>query len=158
MKTIRTLSLLGVVLVSAFAGQNANSEVAVVAASPAIPNAWTENYASALKQAKNEHKRILLFFTGSDWCSWCKKLDQEILSTPEFKAFATENLILVKLDFPRHTPQSAQLQTQNRKLADKHNIDLYPTLIVLDSSGKRIGKLGYMEGGPAGFLEKLKLF
>ena len=157
MKKLLLCSILNLVVLPVFA-RPATDTAPKVAATPLAGAEWTEDYAAALTRAKNEHKRVVLFFTGSDWCGWCKKLDQEILSTQEFKTFAVENLILVKLDFPRHTPQSAPLKAQNQKLADKHDINLYPTLIVLNASGKRIGKLGYMEGGPAGFLQKLKSF
>ena len=129
-----------------------------VAAPVATAGAWTTDYAAALAQAGKENKKVFLFFTGSDWCGWCKRLDKEILSTAEFKTYAAENLILVKLDFPRSLPQSGQIKAQNRQLAEKHDIKGYPTIIVLNSSGKRIGDLGYMEGGPTGFVKELKSF
>ena len=117
---------------------------------------WTTDYQSALTQAKAENRHVLLFFTGSDWCSWCKRLNREILSTPEFNAFAGEKLVLVEVDFPKSKPQSAAVKKQNASLADAHKIEGYPTVIVLDSSGKKVGELGYQEGGPAPFVEALK--
>ncbi|MFT3867848.1 MAG: thioredoxin family protein [Nibricoccus sp.] len=117
---------------------------------------WTTDYAAALRQAKAEKKKIFLFFTGSDWCGWCKKFDKEILSTQDFKTFAGTNLLLVKLDFPRGTPQSPQLKAANQKLAQQYGIQGFPTVIVLNSEGKNVGELGYMEGGPKPFLGALK--
>ena len=125
---------------------------------PAPIEAWTTDYPAALAQADKENKKVFLFFTGSDWCGWCKRLDKEILSTHEFKTYAAEKLILVKLDFPRGLPQSASLKAQNSQLAAKHGIKGYPTIVVLNSAGKRVGELGYMEGGPAGFIKELKSF
>ena len=119
---------------------------------------WTTDYAAALASASGSNRKVFLFFTGSDWCGWCKRLDAEILSTPEFQAYARENLILVKLDFPQGIPQSAQLKRQNRELGDKYGIDGYPTVIVLNSSGGNIGKLGYMAGGPAPFIARIKQY
>lgn len=124
---------------------------------PASSDVWSTDYEVALAQARNEGKQVFLFFTGSDWCGWCQRLDQEILSTPEFKAYAAEKLILVKLDFPRSIPQSDPLKTQNSQLAKQHRIRGYPTIIILDNSGKRLGTLGYMQGGAAGFINKLQL-
>ena len=117
---------------------------------------WSTDYDAALAQAQSEGKQVFLFFTGSDWCGWCQRLDQEILSTPEFKAYVTGKLILVKLDFPRSIPQSDQLKAQNNQLAKQHRIKGYPTVVILDRAGKRIGTLGYMEGGPAGFIKELQ--
>lgn len=125
---------------------------------PASPDSWNTDYEAALTQARNDGKQVFLFFTGSDWCGWCQRLDREILSTPEFKSYAAGKLILVKLDFPRGIPQSDQVKAQNNQLAKQHRINGYPTVVILDSSGKRIGTLGYMEGGPAGFIAKLQSF
>lgn len=119
---------------------------------------WTTDYEAALAQARNEGKQVFLFFTGSDWCGWCKRLDGEILSTREFKEYAASKLILVKLDFPRALPQSDQVKAQNSQLAKKHRIRGYPTVVILDNSGKTLGSLGYMEGGPNGFIAKLQSF
>ena len=116
---------------------------------------WQTDYAAALKQAKTENRKVFLFFTGSDWCSWCKRLNQEILSTPDFARYAKEKLILVEVDFPKKRPQSATLQTQNAKLARTYHIEGYPTVVILDSSGKKIDELGYQEGGPSPFLARL---
>ncbi len=120
------------------------------------PGAWTTDYPGALKQAKAGNKKVLLLFTGSDWCGWCKKLEREILATGEFKAYASQNLVLVKLDFPQRIPQSAQLVAANRKLAQQYGIDGYPTVILLNSEGRNIGQLGYMEGGPSAFINEIK--
>ncbi len=125
-------------------------------ATPASGDIWSTDYEAALAQARNEGKQVCLFFTGSDWCGWCQRLDGEILSTPEFKDYAAGKLILVKLDFPKNILQSEALKTQNKQLAMQHRIQGYPTIVILDSSGKRLGALGYMQGGPAGFISKLQ--
>lgn len=117
---------------------------------------WTTDYSAALRQAKAEKKKVFLFFTGSDWCGWCMKFDKEILSTSDFKTYAGSSLLLVKLDFPRSTPQSAQLKAANQKLAQQYGIQGFPTVIVLNSEGKNVGELGYMEGGPKPFIGALK--
>lgn len=117
---------------------------------------WLTDLPKAQEQAKTEKKLVMLDFTGSDWCGWCKRLDREILTTREFKDYAAGKLILVKLDFPRTVPVPDQLKEQNNRLAAQHNIRGFPTVVVLDSSGKPLGRLGYMEGGPAGFIGKLQ--
>lgn len=116
---------------------------------------WTTDYPKALAQAKAEQRHVFLFFTGSDWCVWCKRLNAEILSTPEFAKYAAEKLVLVELDFPRSKELPPALKAQNEKLAEKFSIEGYPTVIVLDSDGKTAGQLGYQEGGPGPFIEAL---
>jgi protein disulfide-isomerase len=118
--------------------------------------AWTEDYAKALATAKADKKMILLDFTGSDWCPWCVKLEKDVYATPAFQNFAAKNLVLVKLDFPQSKPQSDQLKQQNEKLQTQFAVEGFPTTVLLDSNGKKLGQLeGYVEGGPTAFLKKL---
>jgi protein disulfide-isomerase len=116
---------------------------------------WGENYDKALTQAKAEKKMVLLDFTGSDWCGWCIKLNKEVFSKQEFKDYAKANLVLVELDFPNAKPQSAELKAQNQKLQKQYSIEGYPTIIVLNPEGKKVGELGYQPGGPSAFVAKL---
>lgn len=120
------------------------------------PGEWTTNYAAALEEAKTSNRHTFLFFTGSDWCGWCKRLVREILATPEFTRYAKDNLVLVKLDYPRKKPQPAQLKAQNAELAQRYKIGGYPKIVVLDSDGKEVGRLGYDPDGPKAFLKKLR--
>ena len=62
---------------------------------------WQDNLETALQKAKQENKAVLVNFTGSDWCIWCKRLSEEVFTKDEFENYADDNLILVKLDFPR---------------------------------------------------------
>jgi thiol:disulfide interchange protein len=117
---------------------------------------WTTDYNAALDQAKSDHKHTLLFFTGSDWCGWCKKLNREILTTSDFNQYAQDKLELVELDYPRQKPQSDALRSQNRMLESRYNITGFPTVVVLDSSGKAVARLGYQEGGPGPFIARLQ--
>jgi len=116
---------------------------------------WGTDAVKAQKQAKEENKLVLLDFTGSDWCGWCIKLNKEVFSTKEFKEYADKNLVLVEVDFPRKKAQSEEQKQANRALQKKYGIRGYPTIIVLDGDGNKVGKLGYMKGGPAAFIAEL---
>lgn len=116
---------------------------------------WDDDYDKALAKAKSEKKMVLLDFTGSDWCGWCVKLDKEVFSKTEFKNYAKDNLVLVELDFPRGKQQSKKLKEQNEKLQKEFGIRGFPTIIVLNAEGQKVGQLGYMEGGPAAFIAKV---
>lgn len=115
---------------------------------------WQTNYKTALEQAAKENKRVLLDFTGSDWCGWCVKLDKETFSQPDFKKFAGENLVLVEVDFPNNKPQSDDVKKQNKELQAQYGVEGFPTLVLLDSKGKEIARNGgYLPGGPQGFID-----
>ncbi len=116
---------------------------------------WDDDYEKAVAQAKAEKKMVLLDFTGSDWCGWCIKLDKEVFSKPEFKSYAKDNLVLVEVDFPQGKRQTKKLKEQNEKLQQEHGVRGYPTIIVLNPEGKKVGQLGYQEGGPKAFIAKL---
>ena len=120
---------------------------------------WRTDLPGALSQAGTEHKMVLLDFTGSDWCPWCIKFDQEVLSTSQFAAWADANLVLVKLDFPRSTPQSDDLRRANEELSERFNVDGYPTFILLNAAGRELGRqVGYREGGPGAFIAELEKY
>jgi thioredoxin-related protein len=122
----------------------------------AAKDGWLDNLDAAKAQAKKENKKILLDFTGSDWCGWCKKLDAEVFSTQEFKDYAAKKLVLVEVDFPRGFKLPAATQKQNEELQAKYKIEGYPTVIVLSASGTKSGQLGYVEGGPKAFISALE--
>lgn len=133
--------------------------VAALTVLTATSSEWTTDAAKAQEQAKKENKLVMLDFTGSDWCGWCIKLKKEVFDTQEFKTYASKNLVLVEVDFPKTKEQSAEQKKANQALQKKYGIRGYPTIIVLDGDGKQVGKLGYMKGGPKAFiaeLEKLK--
>ena len=116
---------------------------------------WTTDHKAALTRAKTEDKMVLLNFTGSDWCPWCVRLDSEVFAQPAFKQFAGRHLVLVDVDFPKLVLQPEALQKQNEELREKYGVEAFPTVIVLDSGGRKIGELGYQQGGPEVFLAKL---
>ena len=117
---------------------------------------WLTDFQKAQAEAKAGHKLILLEFTGSDWCIWCIRLEAEVFSQPEFADFAKKNLVLVRADFPRAKPLSAEVRKQNQELAQRYEIGGFPTIVVLNEEGKQVGLLGYVPGGPASFLDELK--
>ena len=98
---------------------------------------------SSLTKAKQEHKKVLLYFSGSDWCAPCIKFKKTFIQNEAFQSFASENLIVVNADFPRlkKNALSAEQTTENEKLADKYNANgIFPLVLVLDGNGKVIKK------------------
>src|SRR5215510_9152413 len=117
---------------------------------------WMTDAAAAQAKAKEEKKMVMLDFTGSDWCGWCIKLNKEVFSKSEFAEYAKKNLVLVEVDFPRRKQLSAEQQQANNALQEKYRIQGFPTIIVLDGNGRKVGELGYIEGGPKKFIAELE--
>lgn len=124
---------------------------------PVFAAGWKTDYEKALAEAKLEHKIVLLDFTGSDWCGWCMKLDKEVFSKPAFKQYAADNLILVEVDFPRAKHLTRKVQAQNAELKTKFGVTGYPTIVLLDEDGNKLGEqAGYLEGGPEAFIAMIE--
>ena len=122
----------------------------------ATPEGWTDDLDKALDQAKADKKLVLLDFTGSDWCSWCIKMDKEVFSQKEFKDYAAKNLVLVEVDFPQKKELVPVTKVQNDKLKAKHEVNGFPTFVVLDGEGNELAKWpGYQAGGPSALIAKL---
>src|SRR5580658_10167272 len=116
---------------------------------------WLTDLPKAQAQAKKENKLVMMDFTGSDWCGWCIKLHKEVFDKPEFAEYAKKNRVLVQVDFPRSKPQAEELKKANQSLQEKYKIEGYPTIIVLNGDGKKVGELGYQPGGPKAFTASL---
>ena len=133
------------------------SLVALSSASMAAESGWLTNYEAAKKQAKEENKPILINFTGTDWCGWCIKIEKEIFSKDEFKAYAKEKLILMEVDFPEKKKQSDEVKAQNKVLDKEFKIEGYPTIFLIDAEGKKLSEdIGYREGGAQAYVDHLK--
>ncbi|MBS4168797.1 thioredoxin family protein [Parachlamydia sp. AcF125] len=117
------------------------------AASATSPLQWHENYAEAAKLSASSGKPLFVLFTGSDWCTYCIKLENEVFATPEFAKALGNRLIFVKLDYPPKASVPVQIKEQNEALKRKFNIQGFPTVVLLDSKGGQIGVTGYKTGG-----------
>ena len=123
-------------------------------------NDWHTDMEKAIEISQKTNKPMLLFFTGSDWCGWCKKLVREVYKKPEFIQWAKKNVVLVDIDFPKRTQLPAKLQEQNRTLAQMCGVRGYPTIWFVtptkSSDGKvnleKLGKTGYVAGGPTNWI------
>lgn len=116
---------------------------------------WTNDANKAFKSAEANNYPIILNFTGSDWCGWCKKIKAEIFDTDEFKAWVKKNnVILLELDFPRGIQQSDLLKSQNQYLAQQFQVKGYPTIFII--KGKEVVQTGYIKGGPNAWIKSLE--
>ncbi len=147
---VKKLFVLPVILVLMFAGcSNSGTSDSLN---------WKTNLDEALATAKKENKDVLINFTGSDWCQWCKRLSDEVFSKSQFEEFADKNLVLVKIDFPRNIEQSNATKFYNQKLANMYGVEGFPTIILLDKNGRGILKTGYIQGGVENYIQQLRQY
>ncbi len=107
---------------------------------------WRYDFEEAKIVAQEKDQRIVLFFTGSDWCPPCIKLERNVFSNTAFKEFAEQNFVWVKADFPkrRKNKLSDEQRKKNEELADRYNKRwTFPVILVLDKNGKVLGATGY---------------
>jgi len=104
-------------------------------------------------------KPIFAFFTGSDWCGWCHKLQRDVFAKPAFVEWASKNVVLLELDFPRYKTLSQELAQQNQMLQQQLRVSGYPTiwLFYLSKDDAKnsinintLGSLGYPSGAEVG--------
>ncbi len=116
---------------------------------------WTDDHAAALEKAAAEGKDLLLDFTGSDWCVWCLKLDEEVFSKESFQKKAPESFVLVTLDFPQGKKLPEKTRKQNNDLSGRFAVEGFPTIILTDATGRPYARTGYREGGAEVYLGHL---
>jgi thioredoxin-related protein len=125
----------------------------------ALSTDWLTNFDAAKELAVAENKRILLNFSGSDWCGPCIKMKQEVFESESFLSIAQKQLILVRADFPRlkKNKLSVEQTTHNEALAEKYNpAGKFPYTLLLDANGKVLKTWdGYMFSSQDKFIADL---
>lgn len=119
---------------------------------------WMHNYDQALQMAARDRKPVILYFTGSDWCGWCKKMDQEVFSSPAFAEQVGHKFVFVEIDFPMNSKLPEEQARQNAQLKQRYGVTGYPTVVIVDSKGNFIGETGYRAGGGKAYAQWLEQF
>ncbi len=121
------------------------------------PAGWTNSLKEAITRARNENKYIMALFTGSDWCEYCKLLNQEVFSTQAFKDWADKNVIKLYLDFPKFHRLPENISAQNIAIIQKLGIQGFPTAVFFTPRGEPLTSLGYLEGGGANWVKQIEM-
>lgn len=91
---------------------------------------WLSDMASARAEAKQSGKPILADFQAV-WCYSCYYMDRRVLNRPSFQE-AAAGLVLAKLDVDTE---------EGRALREKHRVTFLPSYLLLDASGKEVGRI-----------------
>lgn len=103
---------------------------------------WETNYQEALSLARQQNKKVLIYFSGSDWSTPCQMLSKDFFYTEKFRKIAVEYLILLRVDLPRRANIISDFhENSNAQLSIKYKQKVYPTVIIVDSNGKMLGKV-----------------
>lgn len=115
------------------------------------------SFEEGMKLAKKKHKYVIVDIY-TDWCGWCKKMDNETFRNPEVVKSLNENFIAIKLNAETKEPiafngniysnpnPSKQKSTHQLAIALAGARLAYPTYIYLDYKGNNItGSQGYTQ-------------
>jgi protein disulfide-isomerase len=120
---------------------------------------WYVDILQAQAISDSTGKPIFAFFTGSDWCGWCHKLQREVFAKPAFKDWAKKNMILLELDYPRNKQLDPAQAQHNAELQQVFRVTGYPTIWIFhlkrDEANQKmnimpLGSLGYPSGAIPG--------
>jgi uncharacterized protein YyaL (SSP411 family) len=150
---MKTAGVIGAVVLAAVILCGCNQKAVVTKRS----DIWKADYDAALKQAAAENKYVLVSISGLEWCGWCKMLEEEVFSQPEFIAYAKENLICILLDFDNSgRATNAEFAKQHEMLLEKFQVQGFPMVLILNPQGKGIVRDSYQPGGAAKYVEFIK--
>ena len=107
---------------------------------------WTMDFEAAKKLATEKKVPIILDFSGSDWCGWCKLMEKNVFTKPAWEAYAKENVVMVLLDFPKDKSLVPEkYAARNTELQKKYSVRGFPTFVILDDDGET--ELGRITAG-----------
>lgn len=148
-----------------------STAVAILALSPllmagdvdlkgAVPGKWTMDLDAATKLAAKTQLPILIDFSGSDWCGWCKLMDKNVFAKQEWQDYAKTSMIMVLIDSPKDksiVPE--EYVERNEKLKEEYGVEGFPTFILLDSDGEtELTRLGAgKDKTPAKFIQEITI-
>lgn len=121
---------------------------------------WYVSYKKALNDSRKSGKPLLIWFTNSASSPTCKLLSNELFSTSQFKDWADENVILLRLD-SNVQESDDHLRTQKREYIDglkrRYKVLGAPVVQVLSPRGNSYGNYrGYRSGDPGFYFGRLK--
>ncbi|HZZ20169.1 MAG TPA: thioredoxin family protein [Opitutaceae bacterium] len=123
------------------------------------PPVWEADMGSAMHEAHVSKRHILVLFTGSDWCTWCQKMDDEVFSQHEFAVYTHEKYVIVKLDYPKETPQPDSVKRENAEMLRRFDVRGFPNAIIMDENSRVLTRIeGYQEGGSSNFIRLLRQY
>lgn len=105
---------------------------------------WLTDYEMALEAAREGQKPVLAFFTGSDWCPHCRTLEEKVLKTETFRAWADGRLVLLTVDMPQKGLSTEERAARSR-VCIKYGVRTFPSVVLISPDGNQItSQTGYL--------------
>ena len=121
----------------------------------AADSAWLDSVPQAMDQAKRENKLLLLDFTGSDWCGWCKNSTRKLFPNPSSSNMPGKTWCWSCSIF-RDRFTVRRIEGSQPGVANKYQVSGYPTLVLLKPDGTVLWKqTGFLPGGPKTMIAKI---
>ncbi len=119
---------------------------------------WYEDWNEATRLAAETDRMLLVNFTGSDWCIWCQRLEDEVFSKSSFSDWAAPRFIGVRLDYPQSRSLPDEVAEQNARLRQQYAnlVKAFPTVLVVSPAGEVVAKTGYVQGGPEAWIQQME--
>ena len=118
---------------------------------------WITDYDKAFELAESSGKPVLIYFTGSDWCLWCRKFDQTVFDSSICVKELPELAVPLKLDFPQRRRLAPREGRRNKAAQVRHDAEEIPTVILYDpASQKELWRHGYFDTSPDAYLAALR--
>ena len=115
------------------------------------------NAEEAFKLSAETKKPVLLIFAGSDWCAPCIRFEKKVLHENTFLTFASENLVVLKADFPQREKLPPAVEQQNEKLAERYNpTGIFPSFLLLNVDGTVRSTVIYKNQSAVEFTSEIK--
>jgi protein disulfide-isomerase len=118
------LSILSIIVTTTFFAANAQE----------VRNGltWYDDIQKANEESLKTKRPIFAFFTGSDWCGWCHRLQANVFNKNGFMTWAKKNVVLLELDFPRNKKLPDNIVEQNSGLQQFFQVGGYPTIWIFN--------------------------
>jgi len=134
--------LMSLAMLSSISCAGSKKETPKSAAGSVVWMAWDQAMTSAQEEGK-----FIVVDVYTDWCHWCKVMDEKTYVDPEVAGLMKESFVAVKLNAERANPVNFKGKAYTEMdLARSFGVNGYPTTMFLDSDGTVIGKIpGYIE-------------
>jgi|694.fasta_scaffold99678_3 thiol-disulfide isomerase/thioredoxin len=109
---------------------------------------WLTDYEQAMAAAREQGRPVLTIFTGSDWCPHCRILEEKVLHTDAFQAWADDRLVLLMIDLPQQGISADERRARSR-VCVKYGIRSFPSALLVAPDGEKIAvQSGYTGQSP----------
>jgi len=104
-------------------------------------------FQEGLSKAQKEHKHVVIDFY-TDWCHWCKVMDQKTFSDPEVEKFLFEHFVPIRIN-AEDASEKMTFQGKPftaRELTRAFQVTGYPSIAFLTETSEILGVVpGYIE-------------